>query len=552
MKNIPAGKSLRALSLSVMLFTLFAGCITAENSEAAAQEPELAQEQESPADDKTFFMTVTPPRVNLDPLHTFTSTEAQVYTAIYEGLVTYHPFTLEPMPAVAEYWEISEDRRTYRFRIRESARYWNGDQVEPDHFRQSWLTLINPENPGEYGSLLDIVKGARDFRLGNNEDPASVGIRIPEAGILEVELEKPAPHFLKILCHHSFSPLHPKMLELEDWTDLDTVLGNGPFTIISSNDEEMTLKKNQFYWDSPSVGMDTIRILYRDDPDWAADAIDNGALHWAEGDINLDLLKNKEAMVLNPIYSTTYFFFALSPETEKSYNRPDVRKALALLVPWEEVRSQQYMYLPTDSLVPKVDQYPEVTGIEAADREQAMELLAQAGFPEGAGLPEIRFLLPEGEEALRIAELMASSWRRALGVDIVMETSGFSTYYERVKNEPFTLGILTWIGDFADPLTFLQMWTGDASLNIGRYKNETFDRMVSEAAVEENWEKRYEMMAEAEQLLLDEAVVLPIKHSPAFNIIDLERIKGWFPNPLDIHPFKYLEFERLFLPDGVV
>ncbi len=239
MKNNLTRKSLRALSLSFILFTLFSGCITAENNEAAAAEEKTSgkTEQESAADDNTFIMSVSPPRINLDPLHTFTSTEAQVYTAIYEGLVTYHPFTLEPMPAVAEYWEISADRKTYRFRIRETARYWNGDQVEPDHFRQSWLALIDPENPGEYGSLLDIVKGARDFRLGKNEDPSSVAVRIPEANILEVELDKPAPHFLKILCHHSFSPLHPKMLELDDWTDLDTVLGNGPFTIISSSDE---------------------------------------------------------------------------------------------------------------------------------------------------------------------------------------------------------------------------------------------------------------------------------------------------------------------------
>lgn len=531
-----------------------------QSPEKEKQKPDTPAEPGTPAEpdemvepqENTLVISISPPRINLDPLHTFTSTEAQLYTAIYEGLVSYHPFTLEPLPGVARYWELSLDRKVYTFHLRDNAKYWNGDRVEAEHFRQSWLMLLDPEDPGEYGSLLDVVKGARDYRLGINSDPDAVAIRAVKPGVLEVELEKPAPHFLKILCHHSFSPLHPAMQEVDDWAKLESVLGNGPFTIIASTDEELVLKKNQLYWDSGMVRLDGIRVLYRDDPKWTARAIDSGTLHWAENDIDLELLQNKEALVLNPVFSTTYFFFHSDRETGTPYDSPRVRQALALLVPWAEVRNPEYMYLPTTTLVPGMEGYPDLEGITRGDREKALALLEEEGFPGGKGLPTLRFLLPEGQEALRIADLMADSWREILGIPVEIDQSDFFTYYDKLKTEPYTLGVLTWIGDFADPLTFLQMWTGSAALNIGNYQNEAFDTLVSTAATEENQQERYRMMAEAEQMLLEAGVVLPIKHSPAFNIIDLERIQGWFPNPLDIHPFKYLEFERILLPDGVV
>jgi oligopeptide transport system substrate-binding protein len=528
-----------------------------EKADERAKREEGAEDEPQP-DEKTLIISIAPPKINLDPLHTFTSTEAQIYTAIYEGLVTYHPFTLEPLPGVARFWELSLDRKVYTFHLRENAKYWNGDPVTAEHFRQTWLMLIDPEDPGEYGSLLDVVKGAKDYRLGVNDDPGSVEIRVPEPGVLEVELEKPAPHFLKILCHHSFSPLHPQMQKVADWKELDAVLGNGPFTIVSSSDEKMVLKKNQLYWDSEMVRLEGIEILYKDDPEWTARAIDAGTLHWAENDIDLELLKKKEAMVLNPVFSTTYFFFhsdkkqqAGEAETDP-YDLPKVRRALALLIPWADVRNPEYMYLPTSSLVPGIESYPEIEGITKGDRDGALSLLEKAGFPGGAGLPPLRFLLPEGLEALRIAELMAESWKNILNLEVEIEQSGFHTYYDKLKLGGYNLGVLTWIGDFADPLTFLQMWTGSAALNIGNYRDDTFDDLIDRAATEENQEERYRIMAEAEQMILDQGVVLPIKHSPAFNIIDLEKIQGWFPNPLDIHPFKYLEFERLLLPDGVV
>ena len=121
-------------------------------------QPEEAPPEE--AEEIEFIYIISPPEITLDPIHTFTSTEAQVYTALFEGLVTYHPFTLDPLPGMAERWEISSDKLTYTFHIRENAVYSNGDPILAEHFRATWLTLIDPVQKAEYASSIDMVKNA--------------------------------------------------------------------------------------------------------------------------------------------------------------------------------------------------------------------------------------------------------------------------------------------------------------------------------------------------------------------------------------------------------
>ena len=116
------------------------------------------EEKEVPEFVVSFYDTT----IHFNPIHTFTATEAQVYNAVYEGLVSYHPLTMEPVPAVASRWEISPDGRTYRFFLRPDARYWNGEQVLASHFREAWLKILDPEEEAAYSFLFDVIKGAEE------------------------------------------------------------------------------------------------------------------------------------------------------------------------------------------------------------------------------------------------------------------------------------------------------------------------------------------------------------------------------------------------------
>jgi len=519
----------------------------APEKDSEAQSEQIPEEQTAP-EEKEFTYVISPPEISLDPIHTFTSTEAQIYTALFEGLVTYHPFTLEPLPGIAERWDISGDKMTYTFHLRDNAVYSNGDPIKAEHFRDTWLTLIDPDERAEYGSSIDMVKNARAYRTAEISDPQEVGIYAENDKTLVVELAHPAAHFLKVLCHHSFAPLHPEMLKKIPSEFPEQLISNGAFYISESGEDYLLMKKNLLYWDRDKVNLDQLRVVYSDDPREITTQFNMTKVHWVDGNINIDELQNQSAVIVNPLFSTSYFFFNTG---DTAYSDPGVRRALALLFPWEQIRSREYMYLPTDSLVPSFGSYPDVDGIISQDTEEALRLLDEIGLPRGKGLPAINIALPEGDESLRIGRLMKEAISENLDTEAEITQYRFHEYYDILKTNPFTLGTLNWIGDFADPLTFLQMWTSDSSLNLSEYSDPVYDGLISDS-MELRGTERYETLAEAESHLLQGAIVMPIKNSPAFNIIDLQSIDGWFPNPLDIHPFKYVGFSKPTLPDGVV
>lgn len=489
-------------------------------------------------DTDTFTANFFSSDLDFNPLVAYTTTEAQIFTAIYEGLVTYDPYTLDPLPATAATWDISEDGKLYRFTLRSTARYSNGDPVVASDFRNAWLTILAPETDAPYASLLDIISGAHAYRTGENDDPDSVGIRAVSDRILEVELETRATHFLRILCHHSFSAVHPDMIGRGDWSEERPIIGNGPYVIESYTEDGMVLVRNEQYWDAANVDIPRLELQFSEDFNAVTAAFNAGELDWVRGGIDLDAVERKDSIVVNPLFATSYFQFSAAAPP---FDDARVRRALALLLPWDEIRSDKFQYLPAKTLVPTIPFYPDVAGIDAPDGDEARVLLAEAGFPDGAGLPPIIITTPGGPENDRIAGIMSETWHRELGVEVTLETVLYPEYFNRLDAGRFMLSTLSWVGDFADPLTFLEMWTTGSNLNNSRYSDPEFDALVR-TAMGQTGNERYVTLAAAEELLLHDAIVLPISHSPSINLISLDLIDGWYPNPLDVHPFKFLSF----------
>jgi peptide/nickel transport system substrate-binding protein/oligopeptide transport system substrate-binding protein len=177
--------------------------------------------------------------------------------------------------------------------------------------------------------------------------------------------------------------------------------------------------------------------------------------------------------------------------------------------------------------------------------------MAEAGYPKGAGLPELLVRITPSQEAERIAVLMAGAWHEKLGVSVKIDVVPYRQYFQSLKRDDYDVGSTTWIGDFADPYTFLQMWCRDSNLNDARHNDSDYETLIDRSMTEEGT-KRWETLAEAEALLLSRGNVLPISYSPALNIIDLNEIEGWYPNVLDIHPFKYMSIRARRPLPGVV
>ena len=478
-------------------------------------------------------------RIELDFRKSFLANEAQLFTAIYEGLFSLHPVTMEPVPALAESWELSNDGLVWTFTIRPGAKFANGDPITSGDFRRSWLSLLSPRREAPYSSMFDIIEGAKEYRTGETTDPNSVGIVAPRPGTLTVRLNSPAAFFPSMLCHHSFSPIHLSMTDVADWSRSFPV-SNGPFSIAEMNPDRIVLVRNGHYWGSESVALRRITIRFADE-DEAAELWNSGEALWIAGGVNLAALTDRSGISVHPLFGTHFYFIRSGEEPLNDYR---VRRALSLVLPWDEIRSMHF--LPARTLVNPLPGYPRIAGIGETDVAEARRLLAQAGFPGGVGMPELVFRMVPSFEAVRISGLMAEAWEEHLGVSSVIEVVRFEDYFDTLELDGYHVGSSTWIGDFPDPYSFLKNWRRYSNLNSAHHSDDDFETLMDRSMLEEGT-TRWATLAEAEQLLLDRGNVLPISFTPAINIIDTNELEGWFPNALGIHPFRYLAF-REFRP----
>ncbi len=489
-------------------------------------------------------ITVSFPKshIEINPHHAYSSAETHINMALYEGLVSFEPRTLAPIPAGASGWDIAPDGSRITIFLREDAAFSTGEPVTAHDFRESWLTLLDPEKNAEYSFLLDSIEGAFPYRTGQAESRDSVSIFVLSDTVLEVDLVGPPKLFLKVLAHPSLVPIHHTRRNRSSYDGrfhgaIKPVVGNGPYLIREiSGDRRIVLEKNPHYWDADSVNIEHITVELIDDPRITTEMFNDGTLHWAASDFTMDTLSDLSSIHTNTLFSTSYLFFnARIPP----YGDFRIRRALSLLVPWESVRKPSKRYSATSSLVPAIPDYPSVPGIDTVDRIRALAMLSESGFTNGMNLPNIRVVTTADSAHTRTAEALAYIWRRELAVDVSVEHLSYDRYRRRLENGDFTIAMMTWTGDYADPLSFLQMWRSDSNLNVSGYSSEVYDQLLKEAAAISE-PKRYQALSEAEALLLDSAIVLPLFNASAINLVDTRRIGGWYENPLDIHPFKSL------------
>lgn len=516
--------------------------------ESSAEDPPAAYEPPPPSSNIPDTLTMTMSvgaGVEFDFRKAWYASEAQIFTGIYEGLFTYNPVNMRPVMGVISKYELSADKKQWTFTIRENARYSNGDPVTAEDFRSSWLSLLAiPDAP--YSSLFDIIEGAKDFRAGKRTDPGQVGVHVKE-GKLIVTLASPAAFLPSMLCHHSFGVAHPDTRAMLDSGGFDPqkFISNGPFIITEADERHVTFEKNPLYWDALNVKLKKIAIKFIDDDDEATALWNSGEARWIAGNMNLDTLMDRTGIQLNPMFATHYYFIR---SDAAPWNDRRVRRALALALPWDEIRSNYI--LPAETLILPLQGYPDIEGMAKTDIDEALRLLAEAGYPKGVGLPELVVKIGDYAEANRVVEIMAAAWLEKLGVPVKIKTVPAYNYSDSLKDHDYQVGSMSWIGDFADPYTFLLLFRQDSNLNEAGYSDQDYEDLIQKSMIEEG-SSRMNTLAQAEKLLLDRGVVLPIYHTPALNIVDTDEIAGWYPNMLDIHPFKYLGFALLKPLPGV-
>ena len=228
--------------------------------------------------------------------------------------------------------------------------------------------------------------------------------------------------------------------------------------------------------------------------------------------------------------------------TEPLFNDVKLRKALAMAFDKELFfeRLAAGVHTPTDAMVPDMKGYRQRAG-NHYNLETARRLLAEAGYPEGRGFPNITLLYPTGSGAGKLCEYVQQQWSENLGISVQIENAEWKTVLKRGYSQDFDLLFMGWLGDYLDPNTFLELFQTDAGQNYGKYSNREFDRLIQEAARLPDGPERTAKLAKAEEIFVEEdQAVIPIFHANNVNMIDTDRWEGWSNTILDWHPPKYI------------
>ncbi len=474
---------------------------------------------------------------DLDPHTSAYSTEAQILTGLYEGLFSYDPVTLNPEYAIATGYRISRNKKRWTFTLRSDAKYSDGRSITAYEIKNSWTRLLqNPNAP--FASLFDVVSGARAFREGRTGEE-SLGIHAIDETTLSVQLERPASHLPKLLCMPAFAAVHSE----------DGVF-SGPFTLESYSGQTIRLVKNELYWDFARTPLERITFIISSDQAENAHLFNTGLADWVGSSVDVKRIMTKDASQISAEFATEYIFFknrTLADGTESVWNDSKFRAALLEAVPWEKLR--EGTFVRATSLVYPLAGYPKVQGYEYSDMIEAKSLMDECRSEHGLSSDErleITFAVTESPHLKNQAKILREAWA-VLGVELKILAVPFSEYLGNIPRLDADLFSYTWIGDFADPLAFLELFRSGSTLNITGWKNEEFDRLLDEASLHTD-ENHSRLLARAEQILLDEAEILPIQHPVSFNVIDLNSVGGWAANAFDIHPLKYL-FRRETKPN---
>lgn len=489
---------------------------------------------------------------DLDPHIVTGVTEHNIISALLEGLVGENPETLEPVPGMAEYWVVSADGREYTFFIRDQAKWSNGDPVTAQDFAWSWQRMLSPALAAEYAYQLYPIKNARAFNKGELLSFSEVGVKAVDNKTLEVVLEHPTPYFLSLLAHYSTFPVHPptilKFGEMDErgsaWTRPGNFVSNGPFTLKSWRlNYIIEVEKNPHYWDAETVKLAGIRFYPIDNIQTEERMFRTGALHASSTTpsekIEVYQSKSPHLISISPYLGTYFYRFNV---TRPPLDDPRVRLALSLAVDRQAIIDAVTKggQIPAYSFTPPNTQgyFPPKSPV-SYDLEHGRALLAEAGFSEGQGFPELELLYNTSDGHRRIAEAIQQMWKKGLGIDVRLVNTDWKVYLSRTNQLDYDISRAGWIGDYPDPNTFLDMMLSDGGNNRTGWRNNDYDELIERAATLTNQKERYQAFEQAEMILDREAPLLPIYTYTRVALRD-PSVKNWFPNILDHHPYKYV------------
>ena len=485
---------------------------------------------------------------SLDPAIITAQPDMRIVSGLFEGLTRSDPKTGSAIPGLAERWEISPDGKTYTFHLRTNLVWSTGEPIRAADVVYSWIRTLDPATASDYAGQLFYLKNAEAFNGGKIKDFSQVGVTAVDPFTVRVELNHPTVFFLDV-CAMPLAAVVPRQTiekSGDDWIRAKPLPVSGPYELEFWHvNDKVRLTKNPRYWDAANTQSAIIDLL----PIGSA----SGALNlYVRGEV--DIVWDKElvptelldVLLKRPDFHTFNYlgsYFVRFNVTRKPFDDPRIRKALALAIDKERIvqRITRGGEQPTSHLVPNGTAHyvsPEGLGY---DPDLARKLMAEAGFPGGKNFPRMEYMFnaPAGGGKIheKIAIELQQMWRDNLGVDIELRQLEMQVYLSEQDQMHYDLSRSSWIGDYNDANTFLNMFVTDDGNNRTGWSNQRYDELIRQANETTDMQAREKIFEDAETILVrDDLPIIPLFFYAGINYFDTNKIQGIYTNVVDLHP----------------
>lgn len=485
--------------------------------------------------------------------------DIRIAYALYEGLYTLEPATLEPILGSADRVDVNGDKTVYTFHIRDNARWTNGDALKASDFVFAWRRMI--EQPGEYTYLFDYLKNADEYsdayvkwkadvakwgadrKAGDGSTappgpPFNVGVEAVSDKVLKVTLKNPVPYFPALCSYVPFYPQHEGCMKAyaqldstntyiasydQRFTRPPNLVSNGPYRLADwSFKRRVRLVASDYYWNPGSVKSRVVDQIYAGDPLAAYRIYQSGEAGWLT-DTGSSLVpelraKNRKDLKLFPAFGTYYYNFNCDATLPGGRKNPlanrRVRRALAMSINKQPVvdngtRAGEVIartYVPVGIF----RGYQSPPGLPY-DPATARRLLAEAGYPGGANFPRLSILFAaEAPSQTNVSQIIRRQWQQELGIEVDLESMEVTVRGARLHSHDFSIAYGDWYGDYDDISTFTDLFKSASENNNPDWRSPEYDELLAKAAVESDPKLRFDLLSRAENLMLEDAPIAPL------------------------------------------
>lgn len=487
---------------------------------------------------------------SLDPHLVTGQADGRIALALFEGLTRFDPLTASPVSGLAERWDLSADGRLYTFHLRTNAAWSTGEPIAADDFVWSWRRILDPAVASEYAGVLFYLKNGEAFATGRLKDFAQVGVRALDTRTLEVELETPTAFFLDLCAFQPYAVVPRPLIERhgDRWLHARPFMASGAYTLdFWRLNDRVRLRRNPAYWDAANTRSAVIDLLTCTVPTTALNLYESGAVDivWDKELVPPDLIDLLRDRPDFHTFDSLGTYFVRFNVTKPPFDDVRVRKALTQAI--DKQRLVERITKGGEKVASSISPpgiangtavYTPPAGL-SHDPAAARRLLADAGFPDGRGFPRFEYTFNTHESHRKIAVELREMWQRELGLTVELRQLEWKTYFRAQSMLDYDLVRSSWVGDYNDPNTFLDLFMSDNPNNRTGWRSARYDDALRGANAETDPARRFALLRAAEAILVEiDVPIAPLYFYVGMEYYDPHRITGVHPNLRAEHPLR--------------